>query len=55
MYNRQKIYRVYNKNAILNSYANIQNNLMSKLMCLHLFLSLAIQLSSKGLLLKFDP
>ena len=47
-------YRVCKKNAILDSNANILNNLISKLICLHLFLSLAIQLSDKGLLPKFD-
>ena len=43
------------KNAILVSNANILNNLISKLICLHLFLSLAIKLFDKGLLPKFDP
>ena len=43
------------KNTILVSNANILNNLISKLICLHLFLSLAIKLFDKGLLPKFDP
>ena len=43
------------KNAFLDCNANILNNLMSKLTCLHLFLSLAIKLFDKGLLPKFYP
>ena len=38
------------KNRVLDSNGNISNNLINKLMCIHLFLSLAIQLSNKELL-----
>ena len=47
------MYRVCKK-EVINSNGNISNNSIRKLLCLNLFLSLAIQLSNKGLLHKYD-